>query len=110
MVNTVLTLLDVMWWQAQQLQRHLKGHQVQLHYSDIDPLVPASSGSCLHPTRYESVGLPQAQDLELLHRQEALFIDDDMYGGMQVALLEDAAMHAAQVMDEVNDYLGVPWD
>jgi len=54
--------------------------------------------------------LPQAQDLELLHRQEALFIDDDMYGGMQVALLEDAAMHAAQVMDEVNDYLGVPWD
>ncbi|KAL0046454.1 hypothetical protein WJX82_000979 [Trebouxia sp. C0006] len=96
--------------QAQQLQRHLKGHQVQLHYSDIDPFVPASSGSCLHPTLYESVGLPQAQDLELLHRQEALFIDDDMYGGMQVALLEDAAMHAAQVMDEVNDYLGVPWD
>jgi len=64
----------------------------------------------LHPTRSESVGLPQAQDLELLHRQEAVFVDDDMYGGMQVALLEDAAMHAAQVMDEVNDYLGVPWD
>jgi len=64
----------------------------------------------LHPTRYESVGLPQPQDLELLHRQEALFVDDDMYGGMQVALLEDAAMHAAQVMDEVNDYLGIAWD
>jgi len=42
----------------------------------------------------------QAQDLELLHRQEAVFVDDDMYGGMQVALLEDAAMHAAQVVHE----------
>ncbi|DBA80853.1 TPA: hypothetical protein ACH3X1_008067 [Trebouxia sp. C0004] len=90
--------------QAQQLQRHLKGHHVQLQYSDIDPFIPSSSGSYMHPTRYDSVGAPQAQDLELLHRQEVAFVDDDMYGGMQVALLEDAAMHAPQVIHE--EYLG----
>ncbi|KAA6417867.1 MAG: hypothetical protein FRX49_12165 [Trebouxia sp. A1-2] len=96
--------------QAQMLQQHLKGHHVQLQYSDIDPFIPSSSGSCLHPTLYDSVGVPQAEDLELLQRQQAVLADDDMYGGMQAALLEDAAMHAAQMRHEQEAYLGSAWD
>lgn len=35
--------------QAQELQQRLKRHHVRLQYNDSDPLMPRTSGTCLHP-------------------------------------------------------------
>ena len=84
--------------QAQLLQRNLKRHHVQLHYSDANPFMPCSSGTCLHPTPESGDPSESIDDeaLELLIREDAALMDTDVYGGMQMALLQDAAMHAAQ--------------
>ena len=78
--------------QAQELQRHLKRHHVRLRYSDTEPFAPSSSGTCLHPMPPPP---DTADDLDtdfVLVREDARVHD----AAMQYALLEDAAMQAAQ--------------